>query len=328
MKDLLCLVTLILCFILPSRLVSQTVLETLHSGRVVYATFDGSGCQDVYNNVFICGEIYEVGMYDSTWYGKGYHARRKKTVVDNKGKIANGDPEPKYKEDAGSFSIFGTGFAFNTYGQFYPAAAPNTILGMVRTTFQPSLERKVCSLKNLAAGWVVTKIDNLCICCGSPAGSFGTEFTVKKIDGMEVGATQVVCSLNNIPTGWMITNINNLCICCGSRAGSFGTEFTIKKIGGLEPGATQVVCSLNGLPAGWMITNIDNLCICCGSPAGAYGTKWTIKRIEGLPKGTTQVVCSTQNIPDGWEVIEIDNQCICCGSPAETFGKEWIIQCL
>ena len=328
MKYLLCLVTLMLCLILPSRLVSQTVLEALYSGRVVYATFDGSGCRDIYNKVFKCGEIYEVGMNDSTWYGKGYHARRKRTVVDNNSKILSGDPEPKYKGDAGSFSIFGTEFAFNGYGQFYPVDASNTILGMVRTTVPLSIERKVCSLKNLPAGWVVTKIDNQCICCGSPAGSFGTEFTVKKIDYSEVGTTLVVCSLHNIPAGWMITDMDNLCICCGSRAGSFGTEFTIKKIGGLEPGATQVVCSLNGLPAGWMITNIDNLCICCGSPAGAYGTKWTIKRIEGLPQGTTQVVCSTQNIPDGWEVIDIDNQCICCGSPAGTFGREWTIQYL
>ncbi len=328
MKHPLYLLTFILCLAEPSSLFSQTVLEALNSGQLVYATFDKGGCQKIYNKIFKCGETYEVGMNTRTWYGKGYHTRRNKIVVDNSDEISDGDPEPRYKGDAGNFSIFGTGFAFNANGQFYPVDTPDTILGTVRTTLALSIERKVCSLNRLPAGWVVTKIDKLCICCDSPAGTFGTEFTVKKIDGMEAGTTQVVCSLGNIPAGWMVTVINNLCICCGSRAGDFGTEFTIKKMGGLEPGATQVVCSLNGLPTGWVITDIDHLCICCGSAAGTFGTKWTIKRIDGMPKGTTQVVCSTQNIPNGWEIIKIDHSCICCGSEAGTFGEKWTIQCL
>jgi len=262
-----------------SRLAAQTIREGLESGEIVYVTFNGTECDNLYKKVFKCGEIYEVAMNKFTWYTKGYHAGQNRIVIDNNYSILNEEPGPRYRGDAGSFSMFGAGFAFNALDQFYPAGMPNTILGTLHTTPEIVSEEQICFLNDLPAGWVVTNINNRCICCGSQAGSFGTEFTIKKIDGLEPGSTQEVCLIDNIPAGWVITSINDLCICCGSSAGSYGTKWTITKIGGMLKGSTQVVCSIQNIPDGWKIIHIDNRCICCGSKAGSFGTKWTIKNI-------------------------------------------------
>lgn len=277
--SLLFLFTFSLCLTPQTRLAAQTIKEALTSGAIIYVTFNGNDCQNLYKKVFKCGETYEVAMNENTWYARGYHSSQNKIIIDNNYSILNEEPGARYRGDAGSFSIFGANFAFNSFDQFYPAGMPNKILGIMRISLENVSEQQVCSLNDLPAGWVVTDINNLCICCGSQAGSFGTEFTIKKIDGLESGSTQEVCLLENIPAGWVITAINHLCICCGSAAGSFGTKWTITKISGMPKGSTQVVCSIQNIPGGWGIINIDNRCICCGSKAGSFGTQWTIKNI-------------------------------------------------
>ena len=101
------------------------------------------------------------------------------------------------------------------------------MLFLSETTFGQT--QQVCSRYNLPAGWVVTGIDR-CICCGSPAGTLGTQYTITKIDGKPVGSTIRVCVKDNLPAGWVVIDIDTHCICCGSPAGTLDTQYTIKRV--------------------------------------------------------------------------------------------------
>jgi len=106
---------------------AQSVANALKSGLMIRATFTSD-----YVNVFKSGEPYDVKVSGNYWYGKGYHAKRKAIVVnENYYEISSGEPGPRDEGDAGSFSIYGAGFAFNHQGQFYQAGVPDKILGTV-----------------------------------------------------------------------------------------------------------------------------------------------------------------------------------------------------
>jgi len=114
------------------EVLSQSVANALKSGQMIKATFNGAGCMGTYVNVFKCGDSYDVKLSGEYWYGNGYHAKRREVVLnENVYQISSGEPGPRYEGDAGSFSIYGAGFAFNSKGQFYQAGVPDKILGTV-----------------------------------------------------------------------------------------------------------------------------------------------------------------------------------------------------